>query len=326
MTFQQLSYVVEISKCGSINKTASKLFLSQSGISAAIKELEGELGIKIFRRNSRGVELTPEGRDFLGYAVSLLEQKDRISRLYLEQTQSSTPIQYFSVSSQRYPFTEAAFLKLIQRAPKIRFRYTDKETTLDAVIDDVFDHRAELGVIFLTEMTEKIVTHLMNARSIDFCEIAEVPASIYIRDGHPLLREDRIDEEKLTEYPYLSFEQSQSASPDFAEEYPMLAERKPTQSIIVNNRSTAMNILRYSDAYTTGSGLLVEGLSTPGVVTLPIPGQGSIKLGWVHIRNSRPSPTAELFIELLEESVEEAIAYTEKMRAAAKSRYSEKGN
>ena len=45
MTFQQLNYLVEISKCGSINKAAQKLFLSQSGISIAIKELEEELNI-----------------------------------------------------------------------------------------------------------------------------------------------------------------------------------------------------------------------------------------------------------------------------------------
>ena len=47
MTFQQLTYVVEISKCGSINKAAQKLFLSQSGISTAVRELEEELGKKL---------------------------------------------------------------------------------------------------------------------------------------------------------------------------------------------------------------------------------------------------------------------------------------
>ena len=52
MTFQQLTYVVEISKCGSINKAANKLFLSQSGISAAIRELEEELGGTKFVRVS----------------------------------------------------------------------------------------------------------------------------------------------------------------------------------------------------------------------------------------------------------------------------------
>ena len=82
MTFQQLTYVVEISKCGSINKAAHKLFLSQSGISTAVRELEEELGIKFFVRSNRGVEFTPEGKEFLGYAVSLLEQKQRIESLY----------------------------------------------------------------------------------------------------------------------------------------------------------------------------------------------------------------------------------------------------
>ena len=75
MTFQQLEYIVEISKCGSINKAAQKLFLSQSGISTAVRELENELGIRVLARSNRGVEFTPEGKEFLSYAVSLLEQK-----------------------------------------------------------------------------------------------------------------------------------------------------------------------------------------------------------------------------------------------------------
>lgn len=84
MTFQQLTYVVEISKCGSINKAAQKLFLSQSGISTAVRELEEELGIQFFVRSNRGVEFTPEGKEFLSYAASLLEQKQRIESLYGE--------------------------------------------------------------------------------------------------------------------------------------------------------------------------------------------------------------------------------------------------
>ena len=91
MTFQQLTYVVEISKCGSINKAAHKLFLSQSGISTAVRELEQELGIQFFVRSNRGVEFTPEGREFLGYAVSMLEQKRRIEELYGESRNAAAP-------------------------------------------------------------------------------------------------------------------------------------------------------------------------------------------------------------------------------------------
>ena len=160
MTFQQLTYVVEISKCGSINKAAHKLFLSQSGISTAVRELEEELGIKFFVRSNRGVEFTPEGKEFLGYAVSLLEQKQRIESLYGESRSTIAPV-HFSVSTQRYPFTEDAFLEMLQQNQENRYQYTLKETSMDGVIDDVYDHRADIGVIFLTKLTEKIVCRLL---------------------------------------------------------------------------------------------------------------------------------------------------------------------
>ena len=99
MTFQQLTYVVEVSKCGSINKAAHKLFLSQSGISTAVRELEQELGIQFFTRSNRGVEFTPAGKEFLGYAVSLLEQKQRIERLYGEARTTAAPFPCWSKSN-----------------------------------------------------------------------------------------------------------------------------------------------------------------------------------------------------------------------------------
>lgn len=144
MTFQQLTYVVEISKCGSINKAAQKLFLSQSGISTAVRELEEELGIQFFVRSNRGVEFTQEGKEFLSYAVSLLEQKQRIESLYGEARNSSAPVR-FSVSTQRYPFTEDAFLRMLRRTTDNRYVFSIREAGMDAVIDDVYDHRADIG-------------------------------------------------------------------------------------------------------------------------------------------------------------------------------------
>ena len=162
MTFQQLEYVVEISKCGSINKAAQKLFLSQSGISTAVRELEQELGIRIFARSNRGVEFTQEGKEFLSYAVSLLEQKHRVESLYGE-SRNDAPMR-FSVSSQRYPFCVDAFLRLLDASEENRYHFSIRENGMDAVIDDVYDHRADLGVIFLTELTEKEAAAWMTRR------------------------------------------------------------------------------------------------------------------------------------------------------------------
>ena len=185
MTFQQLTYVVEISKCGSINKAANKLFLSQSGISAAIRELEEELGIQFFVRSNRGVEFTPDGREFLGYAVSLLEQKRWIETRYGE-ARNAAPATHLSISSQRYPFTEDAFIELLQSPETSRYQFSIREVDMDAVIDDVYDRRADIGVICLTELTEKMIFRYLDSRTLVFHEIAVVAPCVYVRRGHPL--------------------------------------------------------------------------------------------------------------------------------------------
>ena len=310
MTFQQLTYVVEISKCGSINKAAQKLFLSQSGISTAVRELEEELGIQFFVRSNRGVEFTQEGKEFLSYAVSLLEQKQRIESLYGEARNSSAPVR-FSVSTQRYPFTEDAFLRMLRRTTDNRYVFSIREAGMDAVIDDVYDHRTDIGVIFLTELTEKIIRRLLDARDLDFHEIAAVSPCIYVRKGHPLANRDEVTEEDLAGLPYVSFEHNQGVGSDYSEEYQLLSMKKPPRRISVNNRATMMNVLAATDAYTTGSGLLVEGITSQAVVTMPLAGKTCIRIGWIRPRNSKLTPYVAQFVGLLDQSIAESIAFTE---------------
>lgn len=313
MTLQQLGYIVEISQCGSISKAARKLFLSQSGISASVRALEEELGIRFFDRSNRGVEFTPEGKEFLSYAESLLEQKARIEGLYRE-SRSAAPAR-LSVSTQRYPFTEDAFLRLLQRTEEPRYRFSIKETGLDTVVNDVADRRADIGVIFLTDFTEKLVRRMMAARDVAFHDLAAVPPCVYVRRGHPLTSRESIAEEALTGYPCVSFEHAQGEAADFSEEYRIIAFDRPDRTISVSNRTTAMNVLASTDAFTTGSGLLVRELADPRVVSIPLEGRTSIRLGWIYPRYARLTPMAERFVALLEESVAESVAFTREEHA-----------
>ena len=308
MTFQQLTYVVEIAKCGSINKAAHKLLLSQSGISTAVRELEQELGIQFFLRSNRGVECTPEGREFLSYAVSLLEQKHRIESLY--GSQSAAAPTRFSVSTQRYPFTEDAFLRLLSQAdPSSRFSL--REDSMDAVINDVFDRQSDIGVISITELTEKIICRMLDTRDLQFREIASVDPCIYIRAGHPVLSSQPITEEDLAPYPYVSFEQAQGEAADFSEEYQMLSMKRSDQSIRVNSRSVMMDVLARTDGFTTGSGLLSPGFSPENVVSAPLAGKPVIRIGYILPRSSKPTKETGTFIRCLTEAVADAIRHTQ---------------
>ena len=82
VTLRQLQYIVTAAETGNITEAANRLFLSQPSLTAAIREVEGEYGITIFARSGRGIEATPEGEEFLGYARQVLEQANLIEERY----------------------------------------------------------------------------------------------------------------------------------------------------------------------------------------------------------------------------------------------------
>ena len=76
MTLQQLSYFVTVAECGNITDAAEKLFISQPSLSAAIHNLEKEMGVIAFVRSNKGVLLTREGEELLSFSRMLLEQAE----------------------------------------------------------------------------------------------------------------------------------------------------------------------------------------------------------------------------------------------------------
>jgi len=78
MTLQQLYYLVTVADCGNITEAAKKLFISQPSLSAAIHNLEKEMGVTAFVRANKGVVVTREGEELLSYARMLLEQADNM--------------------------------------------------------------------------------------------------------------------------------------------------------------------------------------------------------------------------------------------------------
>ena len=72
MTLQQLRYVTTVAETGTMSEAARRLFVSQPGLTKAIRELEQEMGIIIFDRTNKGIEVSKDGAIFLGYARQVL--------------------------------------------------------------------------------------------------------------------------------------------------------------------------------------------------------------------------------------------------------------
>ena len=69
MTLQQLQQVITIAESKSMNEAAKKLFVSQPNLSSVVREVEEETGITLFIRSNRGIVMTPEGEEFIGYLL-----------------------------------------------------------------------------------------------------------------------------------------------------------------------------------------------------------------------------------------------------------------
>ena len=106
MTLQQLKYAVTVAECGTISAAAEELFISQPSLTAAIRELESEMGVTIFSRTNRGVIVSREGEEFLGYARQILSQAQLLQERFSGREQGE---KRFAVSSQHFNFTVLAF-------------------------------------------------------------------------------------------------------------------------------------------------------------------------------------------------------------------------
>lgn len=82
MNLLHMKYAVTIAETKSINKAAEKLYVGQSALSRAVKELETSLGVAVFERSAKGMTLTPSGEEFIRRARSILEQVDSMENMF----------------------------------------------------------------------------------------------------------------------------------------------------------------------------------------------------------------------------------------------------
>ena len=108
MQTQQLRYLIAAADHGSFRAASQNLYVSQSSISVAIKDLEQELGVTLFQRTSRGIGLTLEGAEIVERARSVVEQIEAMESLY-SHSDANEDEPRFAVSSQHYSIVVEAF-------------------------------------------------------------------------------------------------------------------------------------------------------------------------------------------------------------------------
>ena len=294
MTLQQLRYALTIADCGSMNEAAKQLFISQPSLSETMKELEQEIGIQIFLRSNRGIVITPEGEEFLGYARQVNEQYSLLQAKYIEkQTREK-----FSVSMQHYTFAVKAFVETVKKAGIDSYEFAAHETTTYDVMENVRNFKSEIGVLYLNDFNEKVMMKIFREKGLEFTELFSCDTYVYLWTGHPLADREVISMEELDEYPCLSFDQGRNNSLYLAEEMKNTYDYK--RLIKANDRATLLNFMIGLNAYTLCSGIICEELNGSDYKAVPLKESEKMRIGYVKRKCAKISHIGELYIEELE--------------------------
>ena len=265
MTLKQLEYAVTVADTGSITEAANRLFIAQPSLTSAIHELEKEYGITIFSRSNKGIEVTSDGDEFLGYARQILEQSVLINERY---TGKASGKMRFSVSSQHYSFVVEAFVELLKKHGGDKYEFHMRETQTYEIIDDVSHLRSEIGILYLNKFNEVIIRKTLRDNGLSFEPLFTAKPHVFVGKNSPLASKRSITPKDLLPYPRLSYEQGNHNSFYFSEE--ILSTLDSDKELIVCDRATLFNMLIGLDGYTICSGVINEELNGPGIVARPL--------------------------------------------------------
>ncbi|MGF7050063.1 DNA-binding transcriptional LysR family regulator [Paenibacillus sp. DS2015] len=300
MTLQQLKYAIEIANRGSMNEAAKRLFISQPSLSNAIRDLEEELQITIFERTNKGITLSIEGVEFLGYARQVIEQAELLESRYLDGKPSP---QHFSVSTHHYAFAVNAFVNLVREYGLDEYELALRETKTHEIIEDVKTLRSEIGILYLNEFNTKVINKMLTSASLKFNSLFTAKPHIFISVNNPLAQQSIVTIDQLEPYPYLSFEQGEYNSFHFSEE--ILSTLSHKKSIRVNDRATLFNLLIGLNGYTISTGVLSADLNGNEIIPVPLDCDETISVGWISHKNASLSKLATAYIEALHQAITE---------------------
>lgn len=188
MTLQQLQYLMEVYRTGSVSRAAKNLYLAQSSLSASISALEKELGFSIFIRSKNGMMPTVEG-------ARAIEQAARICESYQRMTDSVPTMRHVRISAPSLPALDRAFLQVVKE-------HRDSYFTLDFFITAEAVRKLaafEVDAVILLNHSPRLpaVESLLRAKAFRYQKLACLPVTVQVGPGHNLYEQSVIYPEQL---------------------------------------------------------------------------------------------------------------------------------
>ncbi|GAA0488529.1 LysR family transcriptional regulator [Microbacterium aurantiacum] len=275
VTLQHLRYFIEVAAEGSITAAADLLYVAQPTMSAAMKDLEARVGRTLLLRSARGVTLTADGTEFLGYAKQVVEQMSLLEERYIGRPPSR---RLLAVSAQHYSFAVDAFVRMVRASDAAEYDFSLRETRTWDIIEDVRTLRSELGILYRNDFNGNVLDKLLRDAGLVFRPLFLASPHIFISRKNPLATRDRVTLDDLVDLPRLTFDQGANNSFYFAEE--ILSTLSSAREIRVSDRATIFNLMIGLEGYTISTGIISDDLD-PEIVAIPLEVDERIEIGWI---------------------------------------------
>lgn len=193
-TIRQLNYFVAVAEHGSVSAAAQSLSISQSAVTEAVKDLEADLGVKLFDRHSRGLRITHRGNQFLRHATTILAEVSGARRAFDDEGQSAQGKLHLGLTSLVAGYVISDLLAKYRRAnPKVEISaIEDSGEYLEHLL---IGGEMDVAVMMTSRVAER---HALHAETLDVS-----PYRLWMPLGHRLTGQDSISLSDLKEEPLI---------------------------------------------------------------------------------------------------------------------------
>lgn len=199
MKIQQIYYVMEIARVGSMNQAAKNLYVSQPHLSATIAELEKSLNITIFNRTSKGVKLTPVGELFIKSCQYIVDQLDYIESLY---SNSANDERTLTVTSNCHNTIASSILHdMAKKETVCRTSTTFLTASSTSLLSDVAEQKYNLGLLVVPSLEMSALEGILNVRKLRFQCLLTENGCVMVGKNNPLYNEKMLTMKQCTKSP-----------------------------------------------------------------------------------------------------------------------------
>jgi len=181
MNLRDLQYIIAVADSRHFGKAAKRCFVSQPTLSGQVKKLEDELGVTIFERTNRSVEITPGGETIVTHARQIMEQVDVIRQLArAQQDPLAGPLRLGAIPTLS-PYLMPLILKPLQKQyPQMHLVLSEELT--DALLERLRNH----------EIDAALLATPVDEQDLETLPLFDEPFWIAYPRGHAFYTRDRI--------------------------------------------------------------------------------------------------------------------------------------